>query len=127
MINTKKFVEVCLPLMARSWQLIEKVHKGEPFNYDGDVVEWKSKTDPVTIADFSAQYILQTGIEKEFPGLKVIGEEEPHKLLKTDFDFGVTSRVKINNPDFEPLNYDVKDCCVWIGIFFHTILISKKK
>jgi len=98
-LNTKKFVEVCLPLLKRSWDIIVEVHertKNEDFKNSGDVA-WKDATDPVTIADFQAQYVIYNGLKHYFPDLTIIGEENPEKMLKTEVDFTWGEKVNIDS------------------------------
>jgi 3'(2'), 5'-bisphosphate nucleotidase len=131
MLNTKRFVETCLPLLRRSWEVIMDVHlkgkkipdvdaKGEQPektnqpSWSKDDVKWKSETDPVTIADFTAQYVIWKGIHDQFPDLTIIGEESPENMIVSEFDFSLCVSTKMDAPTFENLEYPIADCCVWI-------------
>ena len=92
MLNTKKFLEICLPLVRRSWEIIIDIHKSiENGNKAG--IQWKGESDPVTTADQTVQYIIQNGINFHFPNLKVIGEEKQDTLIKSEFDFSIGSSI----------------------------------
>jgi len=106
--------------MKRSWEIIREVYTNNIANVhhqsggNTDSVKWKQQDDPVTIADMQAQYVIYFGLKHAFPGLHIIGEEQPETMIKTDADFEWGSKIDIKNSEFANLEYNVEDCTVWI-------------
>lgn len=81
-LNGKQFVSVCLGLLRKSAEIICEVRSGKDM-----MKEMKGYNDPVTEADFKAQYIIQNGLLRLWPDLKIVGEESSNKLIEVPFDF----------------------------------------
>jgi len=78
-------------------------------------VNWKSETDPVTIADLQAQYIIYSGIKSVYNDLEVIGEEALDTMIESEFDFSLCNSTNIDDQNlYNNINYNIEDCCVWI-------------
>jgi len=80
-LNGKQFVSVCLGLLRKSAEIICEVRSGKDM-----MKEMKGYNDPVTEADFKAQYIIQNGLLRLWPDLKIVGEESSNKLIEVPFD-----------------------------------------
>ena len=72
--------------------------------------------DPTTLADVTAERLIIGSIKKQFPGLRVCGEEGETKI--SDDEICVPNMV-FDKDKQVPNQYDrikVKDCCVWVGM-----------
>ena len=76
----------------------------------------KGKNDLQTEADRSAQRCIVTSLSQQFPGVTIIGEEEPSNCevpsdwVVTDMDQEV---LKVSLPDHLE-NVNAEDLCVWV-------------
>lgn len=84
--------KVCLTLSRRASEIIKEVYESGKLEK-----EFKIEDDPVTKADFMAQFIIETGLERSFPNLRIVGEEGD-KGLPSDFEF-----EKLDKDIFESL------------------------
>lgn len=109
-LNIRQFVNVCLALTRQCADLIREVQEC------GDLKkQMKGKNDPVTIADFKAQYIIQTGLLKRWPGLNFVGEEDDANLIASDFDFdAVDANYDIPELAYMDVEFDLQDLTVYV-------------
>lgn len=108
-LNIRQFVNLCLALTRRCADLIREVQESGQL---GKVM--KGEDNPVTVADFKAQYIIQTGLLKRWPGLNFVGEESDEHLIASDFDFDAVN-VNCDIPElaYMDVEFDIEDLTVY--------------
>ena len=107
-INSNQFISVSLILAEQACKIIREIHNEGVFS-----TKFKVGDDPVTKADFTAQWIVETGLKKAFPGIKIIGEEGSNGI-PSEFDFNNFDLNKFDDFGFEKRDYNLDDCCVFI-------------
>ena len=87
MINLSHLYSACIQLALKSCEIIRRVHA------DGSLSTFYKTHDngdePCTVADLHSQRVIMSSLERYFPGLRMIGEEE----VTTDPDLYISLRA----------------------------------
>lgn len=109
--NSKRFISVCLSLLKHTSEVIRDVQGSGEL---GKIM--KGVDDPVTQADFKAQYIIETGLRHHWPEIKIIGEESAKNLLQVEFSQSPQDAEGFGASELDQYdqNVDLDDIVVYI-------------
>lgn len=107
-INSNQFVGVCLGLLQQCGKIIRDVHHSS-----AKQIKYKEGDDPVTIADFRCQWIINEGLNKFYPGIFIIGEEGSNGV-PSEFDFGSLDNECFKQFGFKDFEYELDKCTVYV-------------
>ena len=119
-------VAACRDLASRAGKLISTIYENGDLNVVEKMYGENKKLtslrdilnvkDPMTMADEMAQKLICGSLRKQFPKLKVCGEEGDLDCQESDI---VTPNLKHDmNIPRKYKNIDIKDLVVWVGMFF---------
>ena len=107
-IKSNEFIGVCLGLIQKSCEIIREVHSSSVKH-----IKFKEGDDPVTIADFRCQWIINEGLNHYYPGLFVVGEEGSNGV-PSEFDFNSIDKGSFANFGFKEEEYELEKCTVYV-------------
>jgi len=93
-VQLSKLLSACIHLVKQAGKEIQLIHQGK--NLD---ITYKSKDDPVTVADFISQKIIVGGLKAVWPDLTIIGEESIETPISNEIP-----ELNIIGDDFIPHN-----------------------
>jgi len=133
LITIGKLLSVCISLAAEGGKIIRDIHasgklgtKFKGISYEK--IFFLGYDDPCTQADLSVQKLYTLGLNQYFPGIKIIGEENPSEALKMEINESeILKRVnsaipaieshKFENPNFNETwqqKIDIKKLGIWV-------------
>lgn len=115
-INLRKLLISSIQAAIQGGKEVQMISKTHDFLTQSKGKTKEGANDPVTIADFNSHCVMQKGLLRIFPNLRVISEEDgshktcpDHKLF--DLDPTVIQEMASSIPDE---NVDANDVTVWI-------------
>lgn len=107
-IKSNEFIGVCLALVQKSCEIIREVHLDSVKH-----IKYKEGDDPVTIADFRCQWIIDEGLKQFYPGIHIIGEEGSNGV-PSEFEFSAIDKLSFSSFGFTEQEYELDRCTVYV-------------